>query len=184
MRTPAQVGPLATPIDHHRVGAGTLGFVEALDDLPLVRLVRKAFERLLAGQLFPNEGLVRRPDLGHPRLDPRQVVRGERLRELEVVVEPVLDRGADRVLRAGDQVAYGLGQHVGGGMPKDVQPVGLVRSHGFHRSVALRDERQVYQHAVEPGDDRLGGEDRPDRLTLGERDAAPVGKLDLRHGQP
>jgi hypothetical protein len=49
-----------------------------------------------------HEGLIGRHDLAHPLLDPRQVVAGKRVRQVEVVVEAVLDRGPDRVPGAGE----------------------------------------------------------------------------------
>ena len=52
--------------------------------------------------------------LAHARLDRRQVVRGERARQQEVVVETVLDDGADAELGAREQVDDRLGQHVRG----------------------------------------------------------------------
>ncbi len=52
--------------------------------------------------------------LGHPLLDPGQVlVAGVAVRELDVVVEAVLDRWTDRDLRVGPEVEHRLGEDVG-----------------------------------------------------------------------
>ncbi len=51
--------------------------------------------------------------------------------QLEVVVEAVLDRGADGVAGTGPQVGDRLGQHVGGGVAQDVAAgVGVVGDDG------------------------------------------------------
>ena len=74
--------------------------LEAGQDLGLVHAVG-AHERVLLGE-----------DPAHLLLDPAQVVRRDRLGELEVVVEAVGDRGADRHLGVGPQVQHRLGHHV------------------------------------------------------------------------
>ena len=92
------------------------------DELELVRLAGQ-FRRRLAGRDDPaREPLALLHDLAHPLLDRLQVIRGERVRHVEVVIEAVLDRGADAELR-GEQFLHRLGQHVRGGVPQDRQAV-------------------------------------------------------------
>jgi hypothetical protein len=76
--------------------------VDPFDDLDLVGLIGERGDGVLAVELLAHEGLVGLHDLAHARLDALEVVVGEVLaaRELEVVVEAVGDRGADRVASA------------------------------------------------------------------------------------
>src|SRR5206468_12433403 len=83
-----------------------------VDELDLVRLVLRleALARFLGRDLLtrplPALGELA-PDL---LLDPRQIVLADRLRELEVVVEAVLDRRADRDLHSRVQPAHRFGE--------------------------------------------------------------------------
>src|SRR4029450_10413274 len=61
------------------------------------------------------------------RLDLRERVLADRLRELEVVVEAVLDRRPDRDLRPGVETADGLGEQVRRGVARDVERVRVLR---------------------------------------------------------
>ena len=65
------------------------------------------FRRVVVGELLALEALVLLHDRAHLALDAAEIVVAERLAagELEVVVEAVGDRGADRVLGAGEQAA-------------------------------------------------------------------------------
>ena len=58
--------------------------------------------------------MVRGDALAHPRLDRGQVVRRQRARQEQVVVEAVVDDRPDPELRAREQVHHRLGQDVGG----------------------------------------------------------------------
>ena len=83
--------------DLARVFVVSIGTFDAFDDLDLVWLVGK--QQLGVGQrhFATNEGLIRRDDSAHLRLDRTEVVIAERrsARQFEVVIEPVLDRRAD-----------------------------------------------------------------------------------------
>ena len=63
----------------------------------------------------------------HPLLDRGEVVGDERARQVEVVVEAVLDRGADAELRAREEVEHGLGHDVRRGVAHRVEVVVGVR---------------------------------------------------------
>ena len=78
------------------------------------------------GDLGALEGLIGLDVSRHPLLDSLQVRLGgpEPIRELEVVVEAVLDRGADRDLGARPQVEHRGGQHVGAVVAKDLEGLG------------------------------------------------------------
>ena len=71
-----------------------------------------------ADELVAHERLRLGDDLAHPRLDALEVLLDERaaVRQLEVVVEAVLDGRADAERGAREQVEHGLGEHVGRGV--------------------------------------------------------------------
>jgi hypothetical protein len=104
-------------------GAEVLAGGEALDQLHLVGLVAlpEEGERLVAIELAALEGEVGRDDVLHPALDLGQVVEGQATGEVEVVVEPVLDRRADAELGLGEHLLDGLGHDVGRGVAHRAQ---------------------------------------------------------------
>ena len=87
---------------------------DVADDLLLVRLVREQLEPAVEVVLLADERLVLGDDLADARLDALEVRVREvpAVGELEVVVEAVRDRRADRVLRSREQVEDRLGHHV------------------------------------------------------------------------
>ena len=138
-------------------------------------------ERLVARHVFAHEPLVALHDLAHAPIDLREVGRVDRLGEVEVVVEAVGDRRADRVPRARVEVAHRLRQHVGGGVAQHVQPLVGVRSDRLHLRVVPRHEREIAQLAVDARGDRPLRERGADRLPLGKLDAHAFGKGQGRH---
>jgi hypothetical protein len=107
---------------------------------------------------------------------------GHRLRELEVVVEPVLDRRADRHLRPGVQASRGLGEQVRGRMAEHVERVGVfsvARRQDLDPLAVGERQAQVAHGAVRAHEDRLLGQLRPDRAR-GVEPARAVGELELR----
>ncbi len=121
MRAAAEVGELALGVEADL----PLGGVDELDLVGLVLLGEVAL-RLVGAHLaaLPSAALTELAhDLG---LDPLEVILADRLRELEVVVEPVLDRRADRDLDARVEAPDGFGEQVRGRMAEDVEGVGVV----------------------------------------------------------
>jgi len=90
-----------------------------LDELQLVRLVSEFCSSVLVGDGTPGEALALLDDLLHPLFDAFEIVRSERLSDVEVVVEAVLDRRADTQLGFGEQFLDGLGEHVGARVAQD-----------------------------------------------------------------
>ncbi len=110
-------------------GLYVLGGDQVLDHLDLVVLA--ALGQLGLGlahrQLAPLDGDVFLDDLGHLGLDLGEILKGDRLLEVEVVIEAVLkiirQRRTDGVLHArAIQPAHGLRQHVRGGVPQNLHP--------------------------------------------------------------
>ena len=110
-------GPL--PVEagrrHRHAGRGRLRR-EIVDDLHLEWLILLDEERARLGrrQLGADERVVRGDAGRHPRLDRREIVRGQGAREQEVVVEAVADRRSDPELRAREQLHHRLGHDVRG----------------------------------------------------------------------
>jgi hypothetical protein len=87
---------------------------ELVEPLQLQRVVGEQFASLVGGYHAALERLVLARDVGHLALDPLQLLRRERVVDLEVVVEPVVDGGAEPDLRLGAYATDGRGQHVRG----------------------------------------------------------------------
>ena len=116
MRPAAEIGEVA-PISMLSVERDVA--LGGVDELELVRVVREELPRLVARDLaaLPAAAFLQlAPDL---LLDPLEILLPDRLGEVEVVVEAVLDRRADRQLHArieardrlGEQMRRGVAQH-------------------------------------------------------------------------
>ena len=116
VRPAAEVGERAVPVERDRVHG--LVADEVLDQLHLVvlALAAEALDRLGRRQLGALERLVGLHVLAHALLDALEVVLGDAHArgELEVVVEAVLDRRADRDLDAWVELRDSRGEHVRG----------------------------------------------------------------------
>ena len=154
-----------------------------VDELDLVRLALggEARLRLVAGDLLarPLAALLQLAlDL---RLDLLEVVLVDRLRKLEVVVEAVLDRRADRDLHARVEPPDRLGEQVRGRVAQHVQRVRVVpvaRRQDLDAFAVLERQAQILDAAVRTDEHRLLGELRPDRARGVEAGRA-VGELEL-----
>ena len=120
MRSPAEVDELPVGVEadrlHRRVGGGVLH--EILDQLHLVGLAFTpvAVERDRYRDVLAHERLVSLDVLAHPRLDRGEVVLVERdaVGQVQVVVEAVVDRRADRDLHARIELEHRLREHMRG----------------------------------------------------------------------
>ena len=131
MRTAAQVDErFAVAIHAHRVTAGHLARIvgigiargDSLNDLALVGLIGEQRECILGRHLGTNEGLIGLDDLAHSFADCSQVVFGERttIRQVEVVIETVLNGRADGELGPRKQLQDRLRKDVGRGVSQYV----------------------------------------------------------------
>ena len=116
VRAAAQVGEGAVAVE--RDGLHALVSHQVLDQLDLVvlPLAAEALDRVGHRDVLALEVLVGLDVLAHLGLDALEVVLGDlhAVRELEVVVEAVLDRGADRDLHARVELHHRGGEHVRG----------------------------------------------------------------------
>ncbi len=161
MRAAAEVGEVALRVERDVALGG-------VDQLDLVRLVlgleagpRVVARDRLARPLAPLGDLA--PDL---LLDAREIGVADRLRELEVVVEAVLDRRADRDLHAGVEPPHSLGQEMGRRVPQDGERVGVARVARRQDldALAVRERRAQVAHGPVRADEHgLLGEPRADR---------------------
>jgi hypothetical protein len=167
-----------------------------VDQLQLVRLglqlVLGRVDRLDDAAGEPLRGL---DDLLHALLERLEVLRGEGLLDVEVVVEAVADRRADAQLGLRELLLHGLGQHVRGGVPDDRATVLGVRGDRLDLDLGVRGPGQVPQLAagVPDHDDRVrtlagqaGLADRGARRSAGRHHHARGGlggrRTRLRHG--
>ncbi len=126
------------------------------DELQLVRLGGELGAGLLVGHHPAGEALALPDDLAHPGLDGLQVLGGERLGHVEVVVEAVVHRRPDAQLGLREQLLHGLGHDVRGGVPHDVAAVVAADVDRLHDVPVGHRPGQVAQLAVDPGGDDAG----------------------------
>ncbi|MGX1268792.1 hypothetical protein RKD18_001986 [Streptomyces phaeoluteigriseus] len=152
------------------------GALEA-DQLQLVRLVGQLLAGGLVGHHAAGEPLPALLDLLHLLLDGLEVLGRERLLDVEVVVEAVLDRRADAQLGLGEDLLHGLRHDVRGGVAQDVQTVLGGDLDAFHGHAVTQFVGEVPQLAVHAcGDDRaLTGEEVGGRGARRHRALFPLG---------
>jgi hypothetical protein len=188
VRPTAEVGEVPLRVQRDRA----LGAVDELDLVGLVLL------------LEPRPGVVARDLLPRPfaaflelpldlLLDPLEVVLLDRVREVEVVVEAVVDRRADRDLDARVQAAHGLGEQVRGRVPQHrerVRVAPVARGEDLDRLAVVERQPEVLHTPVRAYEHRLLGEPRPDRArcvepgrTVRKFELRVVGKDDLHGGR-
>ena len=140
------------------LGLGALGrsrrsaALEA-DQLELVGLGRELGAGVVVGDLAAHERLPLLDDLLHLLLDGGEIVGGERRRDVEVVVEAVLDRRPDAQPGVRVQLLHRLRHDVRGRVPQDRPAVGRVDRHRLDVVAVLEDVSQVAQLAADPGRD-------------------------------
>ncbi len=126
MRALAQVAERSVLIErrHRRRLAGLPGLPgEVVEDLDLVGLAPSLGDgpRVPERDLAPDEGMIGRDAVAHPRLDGLEIVGRERPGKVEVVVEAVIDGGTDAQLGAGEQVEDRLRHDVRRRVPHRVE---------------------------------------------------------------
>ena len=143
-----------------------LAGADRLDDLALEGLVAEELEALGDGVLVTDERLLLGHDGPHLRGDPLEVLVGEvgAARELEVVVEAVLDDRADGEVGPRPQPEHGLGQHVGRRVAQHLPTERGGAGHHGHLGAVGQHGGQVDRHAVEGGGHRRLGQAGTDRL--------------------
>ena len=160
MRPAAQILEVVVAIE------ADLAVGQALCELELVRLLlglEPGQELTLVDAVLAHELGRAGQDPAHLGLDPLEILRAQRLRELEVVVEAVGDRRPDRDLRVGPQVQDRLSHHVRGGMPQHGQRLGVAVGDDADALAVVQGQAQVAHVAVDLHGDRGLGQARTDR---------------------
>ena len=159
--TGAEVGkiPLAVEADFLPL-AGVL-----LDELHLVGLVLHLLQGLRGVQLEFLQREIRLDNGGHLLFQLLQVLGGEGGGEVKVVVEAVVDGGADGKFGLRIKMGHRLGQNVGGGVVKGPLALLIGKGEDFQGAVVIQNGAQVRHLAVYPGG--AGGPVEPHAQVLG-----------------
>ena len=120
MAAPAQVIEVAVTAKRQ-----PFAFRDPVYDLLLVWVICDQPSRLDAVDLPLDERLVGFYRFPHEDLDALEVRGGERLSDIEVVVEAVVRGRTDRQLCLGEELKHRFGQHVGRRVAHAAQKVGL-----------------------------------------------------------
>jgi len=86
------------------------------------------------------------------------------VRTVEVVVEAVVDGGADAELGFGVELEDGGGEEVSSGVPVDLEGLGILVGQDLEGGVGIEGAGEVPEDAVDAGDDGGFGEARGDGL--------------------
>jgi hypothetical protein len=123
VRTAAQVLERAFAVERDVLAGGNRA-----DDLGLVGLAHRVEmrDRLVARQDPARHRLVLLREIGHLRLDRRQVLGRERALVGEVVIEAVLDDRPDRHLGVGEQLLHRIREQVRGRVSDQLEPIGIL----------------------------------------------------------
>ncbi len=159
VRTAAQVEPVALPVQADVFVRG-----DGCDDLGLVVLAEllERLDRLVARHELALDLEVGLGELVHLRFELRQVFRRERPAEGEVVIEAVLDHGADGDLRFGVHGLHGLREQVRRGVTDDFEPVRVLAGDDRNLRIPVEDVRGIHELAVDTAGERGLGEPRTD----------------------
>jgi len=185
VRTAAEIHELALAVEREglvgRDGGDDLGLV-------LLALVEEEAHRVVPRHLDPLDRQVAAGDFLHSRLDHLEVLGAEALLPGEVVVEPVLDHGADGHLGLGKQLLHRVRHQVRGGVADDVHALGVTLGDDRQRGVPVDAMGRVHEPAVDPASDRCPGQsgadrgsDLPHRHRLVERLLGTIGQGDDWH---
>ncbi len=190
MRAAAQVGEGPVPVE--RDGRHPLVCDQVTDELDLVVLIlgREALLGLGDRKLRALERLVRRHVLAHPLLDAGQVLVRDLhpLGKLEVVVEAVLDRRADRDLGPGIELHHGGRHHVRRVVADQVEGVRAAIGNDLHLLAVGQRGAEIRHVPVDPHRERglrQAGADVTGqvgaRRAVGQLLGGVVGECDLHH---
>ncbi len=133
------------------IGGDPLILRDLGQSLELEGIIPEELLRLGTLDLTSLEGMVRGGDLGHLGLDPLQIVGGERLLDVEIVVETFVDGRTEADAGVRIQLPDRRREHVSGGMPQGVESVGVgvAARHDLDARAVLQRPAQVPQLTVD-----------------------------------
>ena len=184
VRTAAQVGESTVAVEADRA------VFEALDELHLVLVsfFGIGFQRIGLAHLAADDRLFGAGQLFHFLLDLREVALGDGHRRIHVVVEAVLDAGADAELDARIERFERFGQQVGRRVPEGFPAFGVFPFVQFDLRIGLDGHVQVRHRAVHRRRQHFLSQPRADALrdlhrgrSLGVLTDAAVGKSHFYH---
>jgi hypothetical protein len=183
VRAAAQVDEVAVAVGRDHLALGQVG-----DALELERVVAEHLARLVARHLAPLEGELLLRDAAHLGLERREVLGRERLRDLEVVVEAVVDGRAEADLRVGAQAAHGRGERVRARVAQHGERLGVALGEHAERAAAPQRRHEVLHLAVDAHRDGRAQQPLADRRDHVARQRArgdlarrPVGEREHEH---
>ena len=188
MRAAAEVDEVGSQRVFGKDGVGFFG-----DQLALHGLIAVQLQPFFLGHVLALVGQVLRLQLPHLLLDFFEILGGERLGPLEVVIKTVFDGGTDAELGFRKQFEHRGGQQVRRRMAIHFECLGILRGQDLQRGIRFERAVQVPQVAVDFGDQGVIGEARADgtrdvngRRARGDTLDTSVGKGDLKiaHGYP
>ena len=143
-----------------RVRRDDLGGVgEVVEPLELERVVDEALARLRHADLLAHERILLRHHLAHLGLELLEVLGREGRRDLEVVVEAVVDGRAEADLRVGAQPSHRRGEDVRGRVAQHRERVGIALGEDAERAAAPQRRHEILDLAVHRDGDR--GHEQP-----------------------
>ena len=187
VRAAAQIDERALAVQRDRL-AGR----DSADDLGFVALalLQEELDGRVAIPDLAHDLLVARHDLVHALLDALEILGRERLAAREIVVEAVLDRGADRHLRFRIELLDGFRHDVRRVVAQELEPVRGRARHDLDARVVLDRQRQVLERAVYSDRHGVALEARADAARDGPavdgrgiRALRSVGERDGRHNE-
>ena len=178
MGPPAEVqeGPVA--VDRYHLVVGKL-----VEPFELEVIVGEEIASLILAYDTPFEGVVGLDDPFHALLDGRDLIRGEGLGHVEVVVEAVVDGGAEADAGAGHEFAHRSGQNVSRGVAQHAERFGVAVGQEADRRAVGEGPAEVEDFTVDDRGKGRAGETRADRCgqvrgagSRGQRKGAAVGQ--------
>ncbi len=137
---------------------------EVVDALKLERVVREAPLGLDAVHLVAHEGVFLRDDLEHLRFEGGEVVRREGPLDLEIVVEPVVDRGPEPDPGIRPQPPHGRRQNMGRGVAQHLEGARVLLRQDDEVPAGPQRGHQVLHDPVDRDSDRVPCKARTDRF--------------------
>jgi len=159
MRPRAHVEPAALAVDRDLLVLRDLADPFGLEALAMLAEV---IGDAVAAPDLAGDLLVAVDDLAHALLDGGEIIRREGRLAGEIVIEAVLDRGAEGDLGAGIELLHRLGQHMGAIVAQQIEGIGMGAGDDLDPGVPLDGRREILQRPVDFHRKRRLGETRAD----------------------
>ena len=143
VRAPAQIQKGSVPVD-----GDLLVVADLAQALQLERVVREEVAGLLARHHLALEGVIGLDHGGHALLDGRDLLRREGLGDVEVVVEAVVDRGAEADPGGRHELAHGGREDVGRRVAEHAQRLRVALGQQPDLGAVRKRAREVADFAV------------------------------------